>query len=396
LLKLLLDTRRYRRGPKSFQLLTNVDLGTGTQPIQVEIEFLAPKEVKLEKNKPKLLEGFRILRADGCGTAFNAPVEITLEGKTIRGEQNTVRLRVASLPDFLIMKAHALGGRDKPKDAYDIYYCLSNFPGGLEMLAAAWKQQGDKKDVLRAIEILCEKFATVNAFGPAQVCALGDFSQFLLESGIPDVLGIDGRVSNIEEAHRRHPSVNFMVGDAEELPRDVGPFDLALCFGLLYHLENPFRTIRWLHSASNKVLIVESMCITHAQPAMMLLDEGVGENQGLKYVAFYPSEACLIKMLYRSGFPFVYRFQQLPGSDWYRSTLLRRRRRTMLVASKVALDSSVLLIAADHQHPAGESSPVWSTPLATALAPISATCKHMLARMRFYSGTTLRFLRLRR
>jgi predicted nucleotidyltransferase len=169
LLKLLLGTRRYRSGTKPFQLLTDVDLGDGGEPIQVEVEFLAPKEVKLKKNRPKLLHNFRVLQADGCAAAFNAPVEIVLVGQTIRGAKNTVRLRVASLPDFLVMKAHALAGRDKPKDAYDICYCLTNFPGGLDALAAAWKQRLHEEDVKRAIAILHEKFETVDAFGPGQV-----------------------------------------------------------------------------------------------------------------------------------------------------------------------------------------------------------------------------------
>ncbi len=177
LLNLLLDTRRYRPGAKPFQLLTDVDLQDGGKPIQVEVEFLAPKEVKLKKNTPKLLQDFRVLQADGCGTAFNDPVQIELVGQTIRGTRNAVRLRVASLPDFLVMKAHALAGRDKPKDAYDICYCLTNFPGGLESLAAAWKQRGQDNDVKRAIEILHDKFETVDAFGPGQVVEFLDLPE---------------------------------------------------------------------------------------------------------------------------------------------------------------------------------------------------------------------------
>jgi predicted nucleotidyltransferase component of viral defense system len=38
----------------------------------------------------------------------------------IDGSRNTVSVRVASLADSLVMKCHALAGRDKPKDAYDI------------------------------------------------------------------------------------------------------------------------------------------------------------------------------------------------------------------------------------------------------------------------------------
>lgn len=169
LLQLLLDTRRYRTGTKPFQLLTSVDLQDGEIQIQVEVEFLAPKEVNLKKNRRKRLQSFRVLQADGCRSAFNAPVQITLTGQTIRGAKNTVQLRVASVPDFLVMKAHALAGRDKPKDGYDICYCLTHFPGGLKALAAAWKQRKQDKDVKRAIEIFREKFATVDAFGPGQV-----------------------------------------------------------------------------------------------------------------------------------------------------------------------------------------------------------------------------------
>lgn len=169
LLKLLLDTKRYRKGAKDFQLVVEVDLKDGEKPVLVEVEFLAPKEVKLKKNKPKLLQDFRVLRADGCGVAFRAPVELKLPGQNVRGAKNTVRLRVASLADFVVMKAHAIGGRDKPKDTYDLCYCLEQFPGGMDRLAADWKQRMKERDVVKAIEILREKFASVDAFGPHQL-----------------------------------------------------------------------------------------------------------------------------------------------------------------------------------------------------------------------------------
>ena len=169
LLGLLLKTGRYRMGKESYQLVTVVDLGDGETPIQVEVDFLAPKEIKLKKNKPKLLQGFRVLQADACGNAFGAPVLKEIEGRTLRGARNTVRVRVASVVDFLIMKAHALGGRDKPKDAYDICYCLDHYPGGLGDLAAAWRSRRAEKDVKRAIEILREKFSSSEDFGPDQV-----------------------------------------------------------------------------------------------------------------------------------------------------------------------------------------------------------------------------------
>jgi predicted nucleotidyltransferase len=146
-----------------------VDLGDGKQPVLVEVEFLAPKEVKTPKNKPKLLDRFRVLKADGCAAAFHRPLSQILQGEMVNGASNTVSLQVASVPDFLVMKAFALNGRDKPKDAYDICYCLNHYAGGITELAEAWRAQGDDEDVSKAIGFLQEKFESVNSYGPMQV-----------------------------------------------------------------------------------------------------------------------------------------------------------------------------------------------------------------------------------
>lgn len=167
LLKLLLDTQRYRKGVNPFQLITDVDLKDGEKAIQVELDFLAPESAQLEKNHPKLIEDFRILKVDGSEVAFQNPVNLTIPGRNVVGAKNSVQLRVVSLPDFIIMKAHALRGREKPKDAYDICYCLENYPGGLEALASNWKSRLGEKAVTTAVAILGEKFEGVDFLGPA-------------------------------------------------------------------------------------------------------------------------------------------------------------------------------------------------------------------------------------
>ena len=91
------------------------------------------------------------------------------EHQNVRGAQNTVSLRVVSLGDFLVMKAHAIGGRDKPKDTYDFCYCLQQFPGGMENLAEDWKQRQKERNIAKAAEILRQKFASVDGFGPQQL-----------------------------------------------------------------------------------------------------------------------------------------------------------------------------------------------------------------------------------
>ena len=110
LLKLLLDSGRYKPGVKPFQLVVEVDLKDGAKPVEVEVEFLAPREVKLKKNRPKLLEGFRVLQADGCGTAFHAPVRLEVSGRTVRGANNKVHLRIASLDKRVFAMAQSPTG----------------------------------------------------------------------------------------------------------------------------------------------------------------------------------------------------------------------------------------------------------------------------------------------
>ncbi len=75
-------------------------------------------------------------------------------------------------------------------------------------------------------------------------CGVGFFSQTLAECGL-NVCGFDGRGENVAEARRRFPHIPFEQGDIEERAiLQLGRFDLVLCFGLLYHLENPLRAIR--------------------------------------------------------------------------------------------------------------------------------------------------------
>src|SRR5713101_2373991 len=161
-------------------------------------------------------------------------------------------------------------------------------------------------------------------------CGVGYFSKFLCERGL-QVMGVDGRDENAKEGRRRHPEIKFQTKDVEDPSfAEFGLFDLVLCVGLLYHLENPFRAIRNLHALTGKVLIVESMCVPGPEPELLLLEEGKGHDQGLNYVAFYPTEACLVKMLYRAGFPFVYGFDRLPPDVQFRTTVSRKQSRIFL------------------------------------------------------------------
>jgi 2-polyprenyl-3-methyl-5-hydroxy-6-metoxy-1,4-benzoquinol methylase len=89
-----------------------------------------------------------------------------------------------------------------------------------------------------------ERFTTAIDVG----CGVGYFADYLKALGL-DVVGVDGREENVAEAQRRVRGARFVTGDAQDRAiRDLGVFDVVLCVGLLYHLENPFAAVRNLHA----------------------------------------------------------------------------------------------------------------------------------------------------
>lgn len=174
-------------------------------------------------------------------------------------------------------------------------------------------------------------------------CGLGYFSQFLKCLGL-DVTAVDGRRENLNEAQRRSPEIRFLHFNVEDSAiRSLGKFDLVFCFGLLYHLENPMLAIRHLREMAGRLLLVEAVIQPGDEPVMALIEETANEDQGLNYIAFYPTEACLLKMFYRAGFSYAYTFSTKPNHPEYAVHDRTPRIRTMLAASHALVQSKLLL-----------------------------------------------------
>jgi FkbM family methyltransferase len=191
-------------------------------------------------------------------------------------------------------------------------------------------------------------------------CGVGYFSRYLADLDLR-VTAVDLRNNNVEEAKKRSPDVQFHIADIEDRSiLELGSFDLVFCFGLLYHLENPFRAIRNLYSLTASTLLIETMCIPEQAPVLCLRDEPQHQDQASRFVALIPSEACLVQMCHRAGFPFVYRCTTLPDHEHFRSTLSQKRVRTMLAASKAPLKSASLELAQESRSVSDPWSTIWT------------------------------------
>lgn len=107
------------------------------EPIAILIDLMMPDDAKTRKNRPPLVDGLRVIEASGGRVALDHNVVRHIEGRMPDGRNNSVDLLVASIPAFLVMKGYALIGRDKMKDAYDIYFSVRKC-----LATGAWADEG--------------------------------------------------------------------------------------------------------------------------------------------------------------------------------------------------------------------------------------------------------------
>jgi SAM-dependent methyltransferase len=97
-------------------------------------------------------------------------------------------------------------------------------------------------------------------------CNEGWFSHRLLEWGAGRVLGVDIRPQLIRRAElvRDHFGIEperleLRCADVFDLDTaELGSFDVVLCLGLVYHLENPIGAIRIARALTRGVCVIES------------------------------------------------------------------------------------------------------------------------------------------
>ena len=157
------------KSTRDFQLQRTVPATDGGPAIEILVDFLMPKHADIEKNRPKLIENFRVQRADGADLAVHFHQLVAVSAKTPTGGQNTVEIAVCSIPALLAMKGYAVELRQKRKDAYDIHYCVLNYPGGVGALAEDCRKLLEHESARTGYEFINAKFETVESYGPISV-----------------------------------------------------------------------------------------------------------------------------------------------------------------------------------------------------------------------------------
>ncbi len=121
------------------------------------------------KKRSQHVQGIKALKATGGDFAFEFPPQrVKIEAERVDGAIDFAVINVVAVVPYIIMKTAAMG-RGKAKDAYDIYYVIKHYAGGVEALAKEFGPVRDRPIVIEMKEKLSDRFASENHAGPKDV-----------------------------------------------------------------------------------------------------------------------------------------------------------------------------------------------------------------------------------
>ncbi len=117
----------------------------------------------------KLEADFGAIVTPGVDLAFADSVTKKLAGSTIMQEDAEREIRVCGPGAYIVLKALAFKNRGYSKDAFDLYYVLRYYAGGVSDIASRIVAFGDRPEVSQAIDVLQSDFTDPRATGPTRV-----------------------------------------------------------------------------------------------------------------------------------------------------------------------------------------------------------------------------------
>lgn len=166
--KILLKNGYEEHPEKYFSFIKTVEIEGVSYDVDVDI--LAGMYGGTQKKKrSQHVQGLKALKTTGGNFAFDYPPQkISLEAKRPDGAIDIANVSVIAIVPYLIMKTAAMG-RGKAKDAYDIYFLIKHYSGGVKELAKEFQSNADNKLVQDMREKLASKFASPDHAAPKDI-----------------------------------------------------------------------------------------------------------------------------------------------------------------------------------------------------------------------------------
>lgn len=130
-----------------------------------------------------------------------------------------------------------------------------------------------------------------------------------LENAGAAVISTEVRAGNCEENLYRHPhrAGSVYCADVMDLKfhRSLGPFDLILCYGLLYHLPDPAAALQVLGQLGAPIIAIESIVLPGKGLLRQPHEDVLDTDQSIDGRACRFTSAYLIDIIVEAGWPCV-------------------------------------------------------------------------------------------
>lgn len=164
-----LKNRGYEEGEQPFQFNRSITDKTGTSFVVV-VDLLAGEYGGTSKNhRTQRIQDVRARKARGCDLVFDHYQKVKVSGIMPDGSFNEIYLKIANVVSFLTMKGMAIWDRMKEKDAYDIYFTVLHYPGGISELIKIFTPFKTNKLVMEGLGKIKAKFKNINSPGPVWI-----------------------------------------------------------------------------------------------------------------------------------------------------------------------------------------------------------------------------------
>jgi hypothetical protein len=165
----LLNERDYVKGEQPFIFYRNIQIGDG-RIVPVKIDLLAREYGGTSKSyRTQRIQDTRARKARGCDLVFDNYITTTLEGRLPNGARNEVPIKIPGVVSFLATKGMALWESYKEKHAYDIYFVIKNYVGGIAAIVEKFKPFINNTLVKEGLGKIFSKFSSVDSAGPLWV-----------------------------------------------------------------------------------------------------------------------------------------------------------------------------------------------------------------------------------
>jgi tRNA (mo5U34)-methyltransferase len=143
-------------------------------------------------------------------------------------------------------------------------------------------------------------------------CNAGYWSLCAIEAGCDYVLGIEGRQMHVDQAHFvfkangiERKRYDFQCANVlEALSPELGPFDIILCFGLLYHVNRHIDLIDRMAAINDDLLIIDTSLSTRRGSILEIRHEPLDNpTHAVDYeLVMWPTRTALIDMMRQFGY----------------------------------------------------------------------------------------------